>query len=67
MIKYVLTSLAACAFMSACQPQTKVYNWKVDQAPTVKQAPSFSSNKVGSGGYRYEGSNDTSSGFRASD
>jgi hypothetical protein len=66
MIKYVLAALSVCAFMSACQPQTKVYNRHIDQAPKVKQAPSYSSSKVGSGGYRYEGSRDSSSGFRAS-
>ena len=67
MIKYAIAALAVCAFMSACQPETKVYNWRVDQAPAVKKRPSPSPNKVGSGGYRYEGSKDTASGFRASE
>jgi len=63
MIKYAIMALAACAFMSACQPETKVYNWRVDQPTATKKRTSPS--KVGGGGYRYEGSRDSSSGFRA--
>jgi len=67
MIKYAISAIAVCAFMSACQPETKVYNWRINQAPTVKKTPSTSSYKVGGGGYRYEGSRDTAPGFRASE
>ena len=62
-----MMAIAACAFMSACQPETKVYNYRVNQAPTVKKKTStYTPSKVGGGGYRYEGSRDSSSGFRAS-
>ncbi len=69
MIKYATMALAARAFMSACQPETKVYNWRVDQptATATKKSAASSPSKVGGGGYRYEGSRDSSSGFRASE
>jgi len=68
--KYILMGIAGCAFMSACQPKTKVYNWRVEQAPrsssrVKKSTPRSPSYKVGGAGYQHVGGYDTASGFRA--
>ncbi|MBT8043640.1 MAG: hypothetical protein KJO79_01715 [Verrucomicrobiae bacterium] len=65
MIKYAVMAIAVSAFFSACQPETQVYNWRIEQAPKVKKKTTSTPYKVGGSGYRYEGSRDSASGFRA--